>query len=77
MSGAAPGMPGAMPVPTPRLGTPGMRPPVWAAREAMLAQGTVTHADIDRWGAALERSDKDETRPTVFAPVFIAIGRKP
>jgi SAM-dependent methyltransferase len=56
---------------------PGMRPPPWAAREAMIAQGTVTQQDVDRWGAALERMDAAAVRPTVFAPVFIALGRKP
>lgn len=55
---------------------PGIRPPLWAAREAMLAQGAATQADVDRWGAAFDRMDTAEVRPTVFAPLFIGIGRK-
>jgi len=55
---------------------PGIRPPLWAAREAMLAQGAATQADVDRWGAAFDRMDTAEARPTVFAPLFIGIGRK-
>jgi hypothetical protein len=55
---------------------PGIRPPLWAAREAMLAQGAATAADIERWGAAFDRMDAAPVRPTVFAPQFIGIGRK-
>ncbi len=56
---------------------PGVRPPAWAARESMLADGIVTPEDITRWDAAFERMDNAEVRPTVFAPSFIGIGRKP
>jgi SAM-dependent methyltransferase len=56
---------------------PGIRPPLWAAREAMLAQGAATSAEIERWGAAFDRLDTAAVRPTVFAPQFIGIGRKP
>lgn len=56
---------------------PGLRPPSWAARESMLADGIVTPQNISRWEAAFERMDKAEVRPTVFTPIFIAIGRKP
>lgn len=56
---------------------PGLRPPAWAAREAMVAQGTVTQEDVERWGAALERMDAAPVPPTLFAPVFVAVGRKP
>ena len=56
---------------------PGIRPPLWAAREAMLAEGAATSADIERWGAAFDRLDGAAERPTVFAPQFIGIGRKP
>ncbi|MFL6109645.1 MAG: methyltransferase domain-containing protein [Marmoricola sp.] len=55
----------------------GMRPPAWAAREAMLAQGAATPADVERWGAAFERLDAAVVRPTLFAPVFVSIGRRP
>jgi len=56
---------------------PGMRPPPWAARDTMIAQGTVRQQDVDRWGAALERMDAAPVRPTIFAPMFIGVGRKP
>ena len=56
---------------------PGIRPPLWAARDAMLAQGAVNESDIARWGAAFQRLDAQPVRPTVFAPSFVGIGRKP
>ena len=56
---------------------PGMRPPPWAARDAMRRDGIVTDDDIARWEAALARTDAAEVRPTVFAPQFVALGRKP
>lgn len=55
----------------------GVRPPLWAARDAMLAQGAATEQDIARWGAAFERLDAAAERPTMFAPVFTGVGRKP
>lgn len=56
---------------------PGMRPPAWAAREAMLADGAATTEDVERWRAAFSRSDAAATRPTIFAPSFVAVGRRP
>jgi hypothetical protein len=56
---------------------PGVRPPAWAAHESMLADGIATLQDITRWEAAFERMDTAKVRPTVFAPNFIGIGRKP
>lgn len=56
---------------------PGMRPPAWAARELMVADGVLTEADVERWGAALERNDARTDRPTLFATRFWAIGRRP
>lgn len=56
---------------------PGLRPPSWAAREAMLEAGVITQADVDRWEAAFERQDAAEVRPRVFASQWIAIGRRP
>lgn len=53
---------------------PGMRPPAWAARDAMLAAGIATDADIARWAAAFERA---ETQPTTFfVAIFTAVGRR-
>jgi precorrin-6B methylase 2 len=53
---------------------PGMRPPSWAACEAMLAEGIAAPADVERWRSAFDRMDSAETRPTAFLPRFIAIG---
>jgi SAM-dependent methyltransferase len=55
---------------------PGMRPPAWAARDAMLADGVVDESVLQRWEAALARLDSAPVRPTIFAPQFTAIGRR-
>ncbi len=52
---------------------PGMRPPPWAAREAMVAAGIATEDDVRRWGAALERSDSAAERPLMFVALFAAV----
>jgi hypothetical protein len=54
-----------------------MRPPPWAAREAMVAAGLATQEDVDRWQRALEALDTQEKRPVWFAPFFTAVGRRP
>ncbi|HET6816770.1 MAG TPA: methyltransferase domain-containing protein [Mycobacteriales bacterium] len=56
---------------------PGLRPPPWAARQAMLDDGVISQEDIQRWERAFDRMDTASTRPTVFAPQFVALGRKP
>ena len=56
---------------------PGFRSPAWAARVAMVSAGIATDADVARWGAAFDRADAAATRPTVFAPAFTAVGRRP
>jgi SAM-dependent methyltransferase len=55
---------------------PQMRPPAWAARDAMLADGIVDAGVLHRWEAALARLDSAPVRPTIFAPQFTAIGRR-
>ncbi|MEP7035058.1 MAG: methyltransferase domain-containing protein [Actinomycetota bacterium] len=57
--------------------TPGMRPPLWAAREQMLAAGVIDEDDIARWQAQLERMDSSELRLTMFIPSFVATARRP
>lgn len=52
-----------------------VRPPAWAARGAMVAAGVLQAEDLDRYEAALDRLVHE--RPTIFAPVFGAIGRRP
>ncbi|HEX2699781.1 MAG TPA: methyltransferase domain-containing protein [Acidimicrobiales bacterium] len=55
----------------------GMRSPGWAARDAMVASGAATADDVARWEAAFARLDGSEKRPLLFAPVFLATGRRP
>jgi SAM-dependent methyltransferase len=52
-----------------------VRPPAWAARDAMRAAGIATDEDIARWDAALTRLVSQ--RPTIFASIFGAVGRRP
>lgn len=56
---------------------PGMRPPSWAARQAMVDDGVVTDGDVSRWEQAYARQDQQSHRPTIFASIFVAIGRRP
>lgn len=56
---------------------PGLRPPGWASRDSLVASGLATPDDVARWEAAFARLDGMQDRPTVFVPVFCAIGRRP
>ena len=58
-------------------GPPGARTPGWAAREALVASGLATPDDLACWEAAFVRTDGMEERPTIFLPLFCAIGRRP
>lgn len=55
---------------------PGVRPPGWAARDALVRAGVATADDVARWGRAFERVDAMVPPPTFFAPMFVAVGRK-
>jgi hypothetical protein len=55
---------------------PGMRPPAWAARDEMVAEGFATDTDLQRWDAAFTRLDAAKTRPWLFPAAFVAIGRR-
>jgi SAM-dependent methyltransferase len=55
---------------------PGLRPPAWAAREAMRAAGIISDEDLTRWERGMLALDADPGRPTLFAPSFVAIGRR-
>lgn len=55
---------------------PGLRPPPWAAREAMIAEGVASEDDVRRWAAAFARLDAAPERPTAFQPFFVGIGRR-
>jgi hypothetical protein len=54
-----------------------MRPPSWAAREAMLADGVIGPDDVERWEADFARLDRGGVDVTMFVPSFSAWGRKP
>ena len=53
-----------------------MRQPPWAARDAMVAAGLATEHDLARWAGAFDRLDAAARRPTLFAPMFVALGRR-
>jgi SAM-dependent methyltransferase len=61
------------------IGAPpaGVRPPGWASREAMLAAGVVTEADVQGWDRAFRELEAAPVPPTFFAPFFVAVGRRP
>jgi hypothetical protein len=54
-----------------------VRPPSWAAREAMVAAGMATDDDVRRWDRALREVAAAPVPPTIFAPFFTAVGRRP
>jgi hypothetical protein len=56
---------------------PGFRPPGWAARAQMVAEGFATDEDIARWEHAYSLLDAAEHRPWFFPAAFIAVGRRP
>lgn len=56
---------------------PGVRPPSWAARDALVDAGLADAADLARWDAAFTASDAAPERPWLFAPAFVALGRRP
>jgi SAM-dependent methyltransferase len=55
---------------------PGMRPPSWAARNQMVAEGFATDNDLERWDSAFARLDIAERRPWLFPAAFVAVGRR-
>lgn len=61
----------------PILAEPGLRPPPWAARHAMLAAGVATPADLARWQEAFTRFDRAQPRPLVFPSIFAALAVRP
>lgn len=53
----------------------GMRPPSWAARDALVTEGFATPDDVARWDAAFTRLDATSVRPWFAAAMFVAVGR--
>ena len=54
----------------------GVRGPAWAAREAMVAAGVATEADVARWGERFDALERAGTTITLFAPRYLAVGRR-
>lgn len=54
---------------------PMLRPPSWAAREAMVQAGFADASDLARWERAFQRADQREERPWMSVPVYVAVGR--
>jgi SAM-dependent methyltransferase len=54
-----------------------VRPPSWAAREAMVAAGVATEDDVRRWDRAFREVQAAPVPATVFVPSFTAVGRRP
>jgi SAM-dependent methyltransferase len=53
----------------------GVRLAAWAAREALVADGLATPADIARWDAAFDRFDALPGEKVYFVPQFLTVGR--
>jgi len=56
---------------------PAVRPPSWAARDAMVSAGMATEEDVRRWDRAFGEVRAAPVPPTIFAPMFTAVGRRP
>jgi hypothetical protein len=55
----------------------GLRPPAWAARDAIVQARLATDQDIERWRVGLERLDRAQPRRFLLPPVFVALGADP
>ena len=55
----------------------GMRPPAWAARDALVAEGLATAEEVERWGVELDALDSAPRRPRMFPSVFVLVARRP
>ena len=57
---------------------PGLRPPAWIARDALVADGCASAADVERWASMFDAVDARPHPATIFIPLFAAIGvRRP
>jgi hypothetical protein len=56
---------------------PGVRGPAWAAREAMLEAAVVTQDEVAAWGRRFDEMERRGEQVTIFAPRYLAVGRRP
>lgn len=54
----------------------GVRGPAWAARDAMVAAGIMTQEEVHAWGQRLDARDEAGTPIVMFAPRYLAVGRR-
>ena len=54
-----------------------MRPPSWAARQAIVDAGLASTDDLVRWEAAFQRVAASPERGLFFVPVFRVVARRP
>lgn len=55
----------------------GVRGPAWAARDAMVAAGVVSEREVAQWGEHFDAVEAAGTQITLFAPRYLAVGRRP
>lgn len=55
----------------------GLRPPAWIARDALVAEGCASAADVERWASMFDSLDARPHGATIFIPLFAAIGVRP
>ncbi|MEW2354456.1 methyltransferase domain-containing protein [Spirillospora sp. NPDC029432] len=56
---------------------PGMRPPSWAAREALVSEGLATRGDLSRWAGVLDRLDGEGMPYEIEISQVCARARRP
>jgi SAM-dependent methyltransferase len=56
---------------------PGMRPPAWAARETLVAEGLATRDDLARWERAFTAFDREDLRAEIGISQFSAYANRP
>jgi SAM-dependent methyltransferase len=54
---------------------PGVVPIEWAARDAIIAAGLASEADVERWAGAVDEFLQSDI--TWFAPLYVAVAERP
>jgi ubiquinone/menaquinone biosynthesis C-methylase UbiE len=55
--------------------TPELRPPSWAARDALVDAGLATTADVARWDNAFVRLSHEPEPPVAYVPIYRVVAR--